>query len=66
MALLPPMLQHLFGYSVIDTGLVLMPRGVGVLITMQVAGFATRKGFDARVMVAFGVAITALSLWQMS
>jgi DHA2 family multidrug resistance protein len=66
MALLPPMLQHLFGYSVIDTGLVLMPRGIGVLITMQIAGFATRKGFDARVMVAFGFAVTGLSLWQMS
>ncbi len=66
MALMPPMLQHLFGYSVIDTGLVLMPRGVGVLITMQIAGYATRKGIDARIMVGFGFAITALSLWQMA
>ncbi len=66
MALMPPMLQHLFGYSVIETGIVLMPRGVGVLITMQIAGYATRKGFDARIMVGFGFAITALSLWQMA
>ncbi len=66
MALMPPMLQHLFGYSVIDTGLVLMPRGIGVLITMQIAGYATRKGLDARVMVGLGFAITAFSLWQMS
>jgi DHA2 family multidrug resistance protein len=66
MALLPPMLQQLFGYSVIDTGLVLMPRGIGVLITMQIAGYATRKGVDARIMVAFGFLITALSLWEMS
>ena len=66
MALLPPMLQQLFGYSVIDTGLVLMPRGIGVLITMQIAGYATRKGVNARIMVAFGFMITALSLWEMS
>jgi DHA2 family multidrug resistance protein len=66
MALMPPMLQHLFGYSVIDTGMVLMPRGIGVLLTMQIAGYATRKGVDARIMVAFGFAITAVSLWQMA
>jgi DHA2 family multidrug resistance protein len=38
MALLPPMLQQLFGYPVVDTGLMMAPRGVGVLITMWFAG----------------------------
>ena len=66
MALLPPMLQHLFGYSVIDTGIVLMPRGVGVLISMQVAGLLMRKGVDSRPVVASGFLITTLSLWEMS
>jgi DHA2 family multidrug resistance protein len=37
MALLPPMLQGLFNYDVVDTGMALMPRGVGVLISMQVS-----------------------------
>ena len=66
MALLPPMLQHLFGYSVIDTGLVLMPRGVGILISMQLAGLLTRKGVDARYLVTVGFLITAGSLWEMA
>ena len=44
MALLPPMLQGLFGYDVIDTGMVLMPRGVGVLISMQLSGPADAQG----------------------
>lgn len=66
MALLPPMLQHLFGYSVIDTGMILMPRGVGVLISMQLAGHLMRKGVDSRPVVACGFLITAISLWQMS
>lgn len=66
MALMPPMLQGLFGYDVIDTGLVLMPRGVGVLLSMQVAGMLMRKGFDARPVVAAGFLICALSLWEMS
>jgi len=66
MALLPPMLQQLMSYDVIDTGLVLMPRGIGVLISMQIAGMAVRRGIDARPIVASGFAICAGSLWQMS
>lgn len=66
MALLPPMLQHLFGYGVIDTGLVLMPRGVGVLISMQFAGLAVRKGIDARPVILTGFLLMSLSLWFMA
>ena len=66
MALLPPMLQGLFGYGVIDTGIVLMPRGVGVLISMQLSGLMMRQGWDARPVVATGFLICALSLWQMA
>lgn len=66
MALLPPMLQNLFGYGVIDTGMVLMPRGVGILISMQVSGMLMRKGIDARPVVAIGFLICSYSLWQMA
>jgi DHA2 family multidrug resistance protein len=66
MALMPPMLQHLFGFSVIDTGLVLTPRGIGVLISMQVSGLLMRRGVDARFIVATGFLIAAFSQWQMA
>lgn len=66
MALLPPMLQNLFGYGVIDTGIVLMPRGVGILVSMQVSGLLMRRGIDARPVVASGFLICAVSLWQMA
>ena len=66
MALLPPMLQGLFGYGVIDTGMVLMPRGVGVLVSMQLSGLLMRRGWDARPVVAMGFLICAVSLWQMA
>lgn len=66
MALLPPMLQHLFGYGVIDTGMALMPRGVGTLIAMQTAGLLVRRGVDARILVGIGFTIAGLSLWEMS
>ncbi len=66
MALLPPMLQRLFGYGVIDTGEALMPRGIGTLITMQLSGYLMRRGVDPRTMIALGFSIAALSLWEMS
>jgi MFS transporter, DHA2 family, multidrug resistance protein len=66
MALLPPMLQNLFGYGVIDTGIVLMPRGVGILVSMQLSGLLMRRGVDARPVVASGFLICAVSLWQMA
>jgi len=66
MALLPPMLQGLFSYDVIDTGMVLMPRGVGVLVSMQVSGLLMRRGVDARWMVSLGFLVGAWSLWQMA
>ncbi|WP_417621785.1 DHA2 family efflux MFS transporter permease subunit [Parasphingorhabdus sp.] len=65
MALLPPMMQNLFGYPVIDTGLLLAPRGVGVLISMAVAGQLLGK-VDARHLVGAGFLIVIFSLWQMS
>jgi len=66
MALLPPMLQNLFGYGVIDTGIVLMPRGVGILVSMQLSSLLMRRGVDARPVVASGFVICAFSLWQMA
>lgn len=66
MALLPPMLQQLYGYSVFDTGLLLMPRGFGVVATMMVAAQLQQRGFDMRWSVGIGMAIAAASLWEMS
>ena len=66
MALLPPMLQHLFGYSVIDTGMVLMPRGVGTLLSMQISGVLVRRGVDARYIMALGFVLAGYSLYDMA
>lgn len=65
MALLPPMLQRLFDWPVIDTGLVLAVRGVGILLSMWVAGQLLGK-IDARWMVGTGLVVASYSLWQMS
>lgn len=65
-ALLPPMLQQLFGYSVIGTGMALMPRGVGTLVSMQISGMLVRRGVDARYLMALGFVIAAYSLYDMA
>jgi len=65
MALLPPMMQNLYGYPVIDTGLLLAPRGVGILLSMAVAGRLLGK-VDARLLVGAGFSTVALSMWQMT
>lgn len=65
LALLPPLLQRLFGYSVLASGFLTAPRGIGTLIAMMVAGRLVGK-IDARLMVGTGMALMALSLWQMT
>ena len=65
MALLPPMLQQLFGYPVIDTGIMLAPRGVGVLFTMWLAGQLMGR-VDTRLVIAAGLLVFGLSLRMMA
>lgn len=65
MALLPPMLQNLFGYPVLDTGVLLSARGIGVLLTMAIAGRITGL-VDPRILVGLGFTIMAGSLWMMT
>jgi DHA2 family multidrug resistance protein len=65
LALLPPLLQRLFGYSVLDSGFLTAPRGIGTLVSMMLAGRLTGK-IDSRILIFFGISCLAISLWQMS
>jgi MFS transporter, DHA2 family, multidrug resistance protein len=65
LALLPPMLQNQLQYPVILTGLVTMPRGIGTLFGMILVGRLIKR-FDARLVMAVGLVLTAYSLWQMT
>jgi len=65
LALLPPLLQRLMGYSVVDSGLVMAPRGVGTMISMLLVGRLVGRT-DPRYLVVFGIALTGWSLWMMS
>jgi DHA2 family multidrug resistance protein len=65
LALLPPLLQTLYGYSVLQSGFLTAPRGVGTLMSMLIAGRLTNK-MDARILVAIGVVLMGISLWMMT
>jgi MFS transporter, DHA2 family, multidrug resistance protein len=65
LALLPPMLQDLMNYSVLLTGLVTAPRGVGTFVAMFLSAPLSRR-MDSRLIIALGFALTAVSLWWMS
>lgn len=65
MALLPPMLQRLMGYPTITTGLVMAPRGVGVMISMLMVGRLVRI-VDPRILITIGISLTAWSLHMMT
>jgi DHA2 family multidrug resistance protein len=65
LALLPPMLQNQMNYPVVLTGLVTAPRGIGTLVGMMVVGRLVTR-FDARLIMAIGLLLTAYSLWEMT
>ncbi|MDR2215697.1 MAG: DHA2 family efflux MFS transporter permease subunit [Nevskiaceae bacterium] len=65
LALLPPLLQDLMGYPVLYTGLITAPRGIGTLVAMILLNRLMGL-IDTRYLVAFGFALTAVSLWIMT
>lgn len=65
MALLPPFLQNLMGYPVVDVGLVMAPRGMGVMFSMVIVSKIAGK-VDPRHQVFFGLLLTIISLWEMT
>lgn len=65
MALLPPFLQNLMDYPVIDVGLLLAPRGIGTMIAMMAVGRLSGR-IDNRYLIFMGLVLTSLSLWEMT
>jgi MFS transporter, DHA2 family, multidrug resistance protein len=60
----PLFFQELLGYSPWKSGLAVLPRGFGSLTGMLLIGQLSRRGFDSRSLVGFG--LLAYALWSMS
>jgi DHA2 family multidrug resistance protein len=63
--LLPLFLQTLLGYTALQSGLVLSPGGMAIIVLMPVVGFLLAR-HEARWLVIFGLAVSAFGLFQMS
>jgi DHA2 family multidrug resistance protein len=61
LVLLPVMLQTLFGYSSLEAGKAMAPRGVGSLLVMPVVGYLTAH-VDPRKMLSIGLAVGGVTL----
>ncbi len=64
-ALLAPYLQVLGGHSVVETGLLLAPRGAGTMAGVLLAGRLSNRA-DPRLMMFVGIIMVAQSLWEMT
>ncbi|WP_165187089.1 DHA2 family efflux MFS transporter permease subunit [Caulobacter soli] len=65
LALLPPLMQNLLGYSVSYTGLVSMPRGIGSFIAMFTVGHLIGR-IPIKALLSIGLGASALGLWFMT
>lgn len=62
---LPALLQNLLGYSAYDAGLVLLPRGIGLLLLLPVAGWLYNH-VNPRVLVIAGIGLVFVSYRQIA
>jgi DHA2 family multidrug resistance protein len=65
LALLPPMMQGLMGYTVLQAGIATAPRGAGTLLAMLFIGRLVGR-LDVRLIIGVGFLLTAISLWMMT
>jgi DHA2 family multidrug resistance protein len=62
--MLPLFLQTLLGYSALDSGLSVSPRGIGAMTSMVVVGVLVRY-IDGRALMAFGFFLLGSSTWML-
>jgi DHA2 family multidrug resistance protein len=65
LVLLPIWLQTLLGYSALEAGIAMAPRGLGSFIAMPIVGALVGR-FDARKMLVLGIAGASFTLLQLS
>ncbi|HWR16045.1 MAG TPA: DHA2 family efflux MFS transporter permease subunit [Terriglobales bacterium] len=63
--LIPIYLQQLLGYSALDAGWAMLPRGLGSFIAMPFVGILMSK-VEPRKLLFIGLSVAAYSLWDLS
>lgn len=65
LTLMPLMMQGVLGYSVLHSGVLSMPRGVVMLLILQIIGRFDAV-IDRRLLVAFGLSLIVFGFWEMT
>jgi len=65
-ALMPQMLESLFGYTSELSGISMAPRGIASAIAMAVCSKLLMRGVDARYLIATGLIIASYTTWLSS
>ncbi len=65
LVLIPPFVQNLGGYTLIDSGIIMAPRGAGAMVSAFAVG-RLLQFIDPRKVIVFGMATAALAMWQFS
>ena len=65
-ALLPILTQGLLGFPILDAGALFIPRGIAAGVSMVLTGAVLVSRFDARLLTAIGLLLTAWSSWLYS
>jgi DHA2 family multidrug resistance protein len=65
LTMLPLFLQTLLGYSALDAGLTVSPRGLGVLLALGFVGVLVQK-INLRLLLVFGFTILGMSCFLLS
>jgi DHA2 family multidrug resistance protein len=65
LVLLPIFLQTLLGYSALDAGVAMLPRGLGSFIAMPFVGILMSK-IEPRKLLTVGLTVAAFSFWDLA
>tara|TARA_E500000331_G_scaffold358453_1_gene425362 strand:- start:1623 stop:3074 length:1452 start_codon:yes stop_codon:yes gene_type:complete len=63
--LIPPYLQKIGGYSIVDAGLLLAPRGLATMVSALLVGKLVRH-VDPRAIIIIGAGMAGYSSWEIS
>ena len=65
LVLMPPFLQNQGGYTLLDSGIIMAPRGAGTMVAAMFVGHMV-KVIDPRRVILAGMIITAYTMWEFS
>ena len=61
----PLFVQGILGFTATETGIVLFPAGLAILLGIGVCGALIQKGFDPRILIGVGIAVFIVANWDL-